>query len=148
MLGDLNIAEPEALISFAGPRVIEQTIRQKIPKGFQRSEFLLEKGFLDRVVDRRKMRDELNKIITLLNPHQDKNETPRFEKPLKELKDKIEQLKAVSEQGKMEMGAEIQTIEKRAEKVKKQIYDKLTTGQILQISRHPDRPDSLSFVSI
>ena len=71
MLGDLNIAEPEALISFAGPRVIEQTIRQKIPKGFQRSEFLLERGFVDRVVDRRKMRDELHKIIQLLNPHKD-----------------------------------------------------------------------------
>jgi acetyl-CoA carboxylase carboxyl transferase subunit beta len=52
MLGDLNIAEPKALIGFAGPRVIEQTIRQKLPEGFQRSEFLLEKGMLDLVVDR------------------------------------------------------------------------------------------------
>ena len=52
MLGDLNIAEPGALIGFAGPRVIEQTIRQKLPEGFQRSEFLLEKGFLDAVVHR------------------------------------------------------------------------------------------------
>src|SRR5438874_1793363 len=56
MLGDLNIAEPKALIGFAGPRVIEQTIRQKLPEGFQRSEFLLEKGMLDLVVDRREMR--------------------------------------------------------------------------------------------
>ena len=71
MLGDLNIAEPEALISFAGPRVIEQTIRQKLPEGFQRSEFLLEKGFIDRVIDRRKMKSELYKMITLLNPHED-----------------------------------------------------------------------------
>lgn len=59
MLGDLNIAEPGALIGFAGPRVIEQTIRQKLPKGFQRSEFLLQHGMLDAIVDRRRMRDYL-----------------------------------------------------------------------------------------
>jgi len=64
MLGDVIIAEPKALIGFAGPRVIEQTIRQKLPKGFQRSEFLLEHGFVDMIVDRRKMRE---KIIRLLN---------------------------------------------------------------------------------
>jgi acetyl-CoA carboxylase carboxyl transferase subunit beta len=57
MLGDLNIAEPGALIGFAGPRVIEQTIRQKLPPGFQRSEFLVQKGFLDAVVHRREMKD-------------------------------------------------------------------------------------------
>jgi acetyl-CoA carboxylase carboxyl transferase subunit beta len=57
MLGDLNIAEPGALIGFAGPRVIEQTIRQKLPRGFQRSEFLLEHGMLDAIVDRRELRD-------------------------------------------------------------------------------------------
>jgi len=56
MLGDLNIAEPKALIGFAGPRVIEQTIRQKLPAGFQRSEFLLEKGMIDQVIDRREMK--------------------------------------------------------------------------------------------
>jgi acetyl-CoA carboxylase carboxyl transferase subunit beta len=59
MLGDLNIAEPGALIGFAGPRVIEQTIRQKLPEGFQRSEFLLEKGFLDAVVHRRDLKNFL-----------------------------------------------------------------------------------------
>jgi acetyl-CoA carboxylase carboxyl transferase subunit beta len=59
MLGDLNIAEPGALIGFAGPRVIEQTIRQKLPQGFQRSEFLLQHGFLDDVVKRSAMRDYL-----------------------------------------------------------------------------------------
>src|SRR5207237_2358687 len=56
MLGDLNIAEPKAQIGFAGPRVIEQTIRQTLPEGFQRSEFLLEKGMLDLVVDRRELK--------------------------------------------------------------------------------------------
>ncbi len=64
MLGDVIIAEPKALIGFAGPRVIEQTIRQKLPKGFQRSEFLLEHGMVDMVVDRREMREN---IIRLLN---------------------------------------------------------------------------------
>ncbi len=59
MLGDLNIAEPGALIGFAGPRVIEQTIRQKLPKGFQRSEFLLQHGMLDAIVDRRDLRNYL-----------------------------------------------------------------------------------------
>jgi acetyl-CoA carboxylase carboxyl transferase subunit beta len=63
MLGDLNIAEPGALIGFAGPRVIEQTIRQKLPEGFQRSEFLLEKGFLDAVVHRREMKQYIARAI-------------------------------------------------------------------------------------
>jgi acetyl-CoA carboxylase carboxyl transferase subunit beta len=63
MLGDLNIAEPGALIGFAGPRVIEQTIRQKLPEGFQRSEFLLEKGFLDAVVHRRELQPYLIRAL-------------------------------------------------------------------------------------
>ena len=66
MLGDLNIAEPGALIGFAGPRVIEQTIRQKLPEGFQRSEFLLEKGFLDAVVHRRDLKDYLVRALDFL----------------------------------------------------------------------------------
>jgi len=66
MLGDLNIAEPGALIGFAGPRVIEQTIRQKLPEGFQRSEFLLEKGFLDAVVHRRDLKNYLVRALEFL----------------------------------------------------------------------------------
>ncbi|WP_416884248.1 acetyl-CoA carboxylase, carboxyltransferase subunit beta [Marivita sp.] len=66
MLGDIQIAEPGALICFAGPRVIEQTIREKLPEGFQRAEYLLEHGMLDRVTDRRKMREELVQIIRML----------------------------------------------------------------------------------
>jgi acetyl-CoA carboxylase carboxyl transferase subunit beta len=66
MLGDLNIAEPGALIGFAGPRVIEQTIRQKLPEGFQRSEFLLEKGFLDAVVARRDLKAYLARALDFL----------------------------------------------------------------------------------
>jgi acetyl-CoA carboxylase carboxyl transferase subunit beta len=66
MLGDLNIAEPGALIGFAGPRVIEQTIRQKLPEGFQRSEFLLEHGFLDAVVSRKEMKSFIATSLDLL----------------------------------------------------------------------------------
>jgi acetyl-CoA carboxylase carboxyl transferase subunit beta len=66
MLGDVVIAEPRALIGFAGPRVIEQTVRQKLPEGFQRAEFLLEKGAIDMIVDRRQMRDRLHALFALL----------------------------------------------------------------------------------
>jgi acetyl-CoA carboxylase carboxyl transferase subunit beta len=66
MLGDVVIAEPKALIGFAGPRVIEQTVRQKLPEGFQRAEFLLEKGAIDLIVDRRQMGDRLAALIGLL----------------------------------------------------------------------------------
>ena len=66
MLGDLNVAEPGALIGFAGPRVIEQTIRQKLPEGFQRSEFLLQHGMLDMVVDRRELKKTLVRSLRML----------------------------------------------------------------------------------
>ena len=66
MLGDLNVAEPKALIGFAGPRVIEQTVRETLPEGFQRSEFLVEHGAIDMVVDRREMRDKLASILAML----------------------------------------------------------------------------------
>jgi len=66
MLGDLIVAEPNALIGFAGPRVIEQTVRETLPEGFQRAEFLLEKGAIDRIIDRRQMRDELATTLSML----------------------------------------------------------------------------------
>jgi acetyl-CoA carboxylase carboxyl transferase subunit beta len=68
MLGDLNIAEPGALIGFAGPRVIEQTIRQKLPEGFQRAEFLLEHGMVDAVVHRREMKDYIARALDWMAP--------------------------------------------------------------------------------
>jgi acetyl-CoA carboxylase carboxyl transferase subunit beta len=66
MLGDLNIAEPGALIGFAGPRVIEQTIRQKLPEGFQRSEFLLEHGMLDAVVHRKQLKPYIARALAFM----------------------------------------------------------------------------------
>ncbi|MCW8889730.1 MAG: acetyl-CoA carboxylase, carboxyltransferase subunit beta [Sedimenticola sp.] len=71
MLGDLNVAEPNALIGFAGPRVIEQTVRETLPDGFQRSEFLLEHGTLDMIIDRREMRDRVADLLSILT-HQPK----------------------------------------------------------------------------
>jgi acetyl-CoA carboxylase carboxyl transferase subunit beta len=68
MLGDVHIAEPGALIGFAGPRVIEQTIRQKLPEGFQRSEYLREKGMVDMVVDRRELKAVLGRLLGMLTP--------------------------------------------------------------------------------
>ena len=67
MLGDVIIAEPNALIGFAGPRVIEQTIRQKLPEGFQRSEFLIEKGMIDSIVPRKELRDRLIQLLGLFD---------------------------------------------------------------------------------
>lgn len=66
MLGDINVAEPKALIGFAGPRVIEQTVRQKLPEGFQRAEFLLESGHIDLIIDRREMRERLHRLLAML----------------------------------------------------------------------------------
>jgi acetyl-CoA carboxylase carboxyl transferase subunit beta len=65
-LGDVVIAEPKALIGFAGPRVIEQTVREKLPEGFQRAEFLMQKGAIDMIVDRRQMRTEIAQLLALL----------------------------------------------------------------------------------
>ena len=75
MLGDVNIAEPKALIGFAGPRVIEQTIRQKLPDGFQRSEFLLDHGMLDIVVDRREMKDVIVRILRFTGAERGRQES-------------------------------------------------------------------------
>ncbi len=68
MLGDINIAEPGALIGFAGPRVIEQTVRETLPEGFQRAEFLLANGAIDLIIDRREQRDRMGKLVRLLKP--------------------------------------------------------------------------------
>lgn len=70
MLGDINVAEPKALIGFAGPRVIEQTVREKLPEGFQRSEFLLEKGAIDMIIDRRDMRATLSRMLAKFMGHE------------------------------------------------------------------------------
>ena len=151
MLGDINIGEPGALISFAGPRVIEQTIRQKLPKEFQRSEFLLEKGMLDMVVNRNDLRDTLTTLVKLLNPHYEKGidmKSLDFEKPLDELYTQIDELKRLSSESNIDLSDDIANIEKRAQSMKKDIYPSLTPGQILQIARHPNRPTTLHLANL
>lgn len=76
MLGDVNVAEPRALIGFAGPRVIEQTVRETLPEGFQRSEFLLDHGALDMIVDRRHMRDEIANLLAKLMKQRQPDASP------------------------------------------------------------------------
>jgi len=66
MLGDVHVAEPNALIGFAGPRVIEQTVRETLPEGFQRSEFLLEHGAIDMIIERKDLRDRIHNLLGLL----------------------------------------------------------------------------------
>jgi len=73
MLGDVNVAEPNALIGFAGPRVIEQTVRETLPEGFQRSEFLVEHGAIDMIIDRRQMRDRLANLLSMLTDRANPN---------------------------------------------------------------------------
>ena len=82
MLGDINIAEPKALIGFAGPRVIEQTVRETLPSGFQRSEFLLEHGAIDMIIDRRNMKLEVTNLVKTLinNPAKKAPVDPKLEK--------------------------------------------------------------------
>jgi acetyl-CoA carboxylase carboxyl transferase subunit beta len=78
MLGDINLAEPGALIGFAGPRVIRETIGRDLPEGFQRAEFLLEKGFVDQIVNRKELKDTLAKLLAVLLPAETEVElTPR-----------------------------------------------------------------------
>ncbi|MDH3514483.1 MAG: acetyl-CoA carboxylase, carboxyltransferase subunit beta [Gammaproteobacteria bacterium] len=88
MLGDINVAEPRALIGFAGPRVIEQTVRQKLPEGFQRSEFLVEHGAIDLIIDRREMRDKIANLLSILTrqpaPETQQRESPETESGITE----------------------------------------------------------------
>lgn len=81
MLGDINVGEPKALIGFAGPRVIEQTVREKLPEGFQRSEFLLEHGAIDMIIDRREMRDKIAGLIGKLMNQEPANAKPLHAEP-------------------------------------------------------------------
>ena len=79
MLGDINIAEPNALVGFTGPDVIKQTVRVNLPEGFQRSEFLLEHGAIDMIVDRREMRNKISSILEKLNCHRNSKRFMSFD---------------------------------------------------------------------
>lgn len=126
MLGDIILAEPKALIGFAGPRVIEQTIGQKLPKGFQRSEFLLEHGFIDGIVERKNLR---NRLITILTLHkkEDKSYTDNFN---------IKKEKSTMAQKKRE------SIKMITESVKKSAWDRVLA------SRMNDRPIASDYIDL
>ena len=122
MLGDIILAEPKALIGFAGPRVIEQTIGQKLPKGFQRSEFLLDHGFVDRIVEREELKAVLTQILEM-HHSADASEVKAA------LKDAAEQ-----------------NADDPAETVKEQIRDSLDAWERVQISRKKDRPVGTDYI--
>lgn len=122
MLGDIILAEPKALIGFAGPRVIEQTIGQKLPKGFQRSEFLLDHGFVDRIVEREELKDVLAQILEM---HR--------------LADASEVKAALKDEAK-------QNADDQSETVKEQIKDSLDAWERVQISRKKDRPVGTDYI--
>lgn len=123
MLGDVILAEPGALIGFAGPRVIEQTIRQKLPKGFQRAEFLLEHGFVDEIVERENLKRTLTKILRLHEKENGKELPSETEDHLKELHSSdVSKSQSVSE------------------------LFSLTPWERVQISRKPDRPSGSAYI--
>ena len=122
MLGDIILAEPKALIGFAGPRVIEQTIGQKLPKGFQRSEFLLDHGFVDRIVER----EELKAVLTQILEMHHSADASEVKAALKD--------------------AAKQNADDPAETVKEQIRDSLDAWERVQISRKKDRPVGTDYI--
>ena len=122
MLGDIILAEPKALIGFAGPRVIEQTIGQKLPKGFQRSEFLLDHGFVDRIVEREELKDVLAQILEMHHSA-----------------DAAEVKEALKDAAK-------KSADEKAETVKEQIKDSLDAWERVQISRKKHRPVGTDYI--
>lgn len=134
MLGDIILAEPGALIGFAGPRVIEQTIGQKLPKGFQRSEFLLEHGFLDGIVEREHMRETLSLILHL---HQEKGDG-------KEIKELVEQA----------LTADAVTKDEVHQQICRKAFDedrpleKIDAWQHVQLARDKERPTGKDYINL
>lgn len=123
MLGDIILAEPKALIGFAGPRVIEQTIGQKFPKGFQRSEFLLEHGFVDRIVERHNLKETLAQILKL------------------HCKDKTRQMQEAQEELQLQKEAQMQKTGKEAP-----AFQDIPAWERVQISRKADRPSGNDYI--
>ena len=134
MLGDIILAEPKALIGFAGPRVIEQTIGQKLPKGFQRSEFLLDHGFVDRIVEREELKDVLARILKM---HQ-RADAAAVKAALKADGD-------IGAAQTADSGAHAEIEEESS--VAEQIRDSLSAWERVQISRQKDRPGGTDYIA-
>ena len=129
MLGDIILAEPKALIGFAGPRVIEQTIGQKLPKGFQRSEFLLDHGFVDRIVEREELKDVLSQILEMHHSAEVKAALKKDEKTY----GTSDETAGLNNDG-------------QAETMEEQIKDSLSAWDRVQISRKKDRPVGTDYI--
>ncbi len=156
MLGDMILAEPRALIGFAGPRVIEQTIRQKLPKGFQRSEFLLEHGFVDGIVERHNLKETLGRILKL---HQNDNaEKAREVHPAGRTVEKPDVKAEAGMKEKPEIRATEEKYGKREEQKRQEEkmnpgkgkescrYQDIPAWERVQISRKADRPSGNSYI--
>ena len=133
MLGDIILAEPKALIGFAGPRVIEQTIGQKLPKGFQRSEFLLDHGFVDRIVEREELKDVLARILKM---HQRADAAA--------VKAALKADGNIGAAQTADSGAHTESKEESS--VAEQIRDSLSAWERVQISRQKDRPVGTDYI--
>lgn len=151
MLGDIIMAEPDALIGFAGPRVIEQTIGQKLPKGFQKSEFLLEHGFIDLIVERQNLKNKLSEIIKLHYPKKSSEENCKVvdEKDLQKLNEESNEIKVDrnwkrenSESDSKKSPIDDGNCETENERFK----NNLTPWEKVQISRENKRPTGLDYI--
>lgn len=151
MLGDIIMAEPDALIGFAGPRVIEQTIGQKLPKGFQKSEFLLEHGFIDLIVERQNLKNKLSEIIKLHYPKKSSEENYKVidEKDLQKLNEESNEIKVDRnwQREKSESDSEKSPVnDGNCETENKTFQNNLTPWEKVQISRENKRPTGLDYI--
>lgn len=135
MLGDIILAEPKALIGFAGPRVIEQTIGQKLPKGFQRSEFLLDHGFVDRIVEREELKDVLSRILAM-----------HHSCSAAEVKSALRDDCQENQISAGEAARHPENVSDGKESVKEQIADSLSAWERVQLSRRKDRPTGTDYI--
>lgn len=150
MLGDIILAEPKALIGFAGPRVIEQTIGQKLPKGFQRSEFLLEHGFIDQIVERPKMRETLGRILEFHGKVQTDIEDT-IDKTAREIASQTGDQAVELATGKIVSKTTVQTADEIKSKDSEDIVDKAQTQKInawdrVLLSRRKNRPVGSDYI--
>lgn len=150
MLGDIILAEPKALIGFAGPRVIEQTIGQKLPKGFQRSEFLLEHGFIDQIVERPKMRETLGRILEFHGKVQTDIEDT-IDKTARETASQTGDQSVDRATGKIVSKTTVQTADEIKSKDSEDIVDKAQTQKInawdrVLLSRRKNRPVGSDYI--
>ena len=138
---DVIVAESKAMIGFAGRRVIEQTIRQKLPDQFQTAEFLLEKGAIDMVVERHALKDTLVRLLeyTASAPVSN-NLIVEREKGLLELEQRIAELRAANASQPVDMSAEIAALEQKYQEILREVFGSLTPWEKVHMARHPNRP--------